>query len=385
MDRKLLLNLIDSDDLDLLKIRSPSSTLQDQKERLFAAFQEINDFICETGREPEPNNEDMREFALYSRLNSFRENEEHIQLLLQNDKFRILSTKKIINSVENIFENDELGLLKDWSDDIFDIKHIPNETTASDYVAQRRVCHNFQQFEYLFKQCQLDLTLGKRKLKPFAKEQQINNGDFFVLRGVLTYVALVGQKEVSNGKRNARLHCIFENGTESNMLLRSLARELYKDGRRVTICKDKLLDGLRCIESDDLETGFIYILKSLSQRPEIQSINHLYKIGFSRIPVEDRIKNATQEPTYLMAPVNLIASYQCINLYPQKFESLLHRFFSAACLNVDVFDRTGQRHTPREWFIAPIWVINQAVDLLISGDIVNYRYDPCRKEIVERV
>ncbi|MGC1879247.1 MAG: GIY-YIG nuclease family protein [Rhabdochlamydiaceae bacterium] len=384
MDPEILRKLKEEDDLGLLKTRAASSTSQDPNDRLVASFQEINDFIIETGREPQPNNEDMREFALYSRLNSFRENSDHIQLLFQYDKFKLLKEKKIITSIEDVFKDDDLGLLKDWSDNIFDIKHIPKESTVPDYIAQRKVCQNFQQYEHLFKQCQADLVSGKRKVMLFANEQQIHQDDFFILKGVLTYVASVGEKEIRNRKTDARLHCVFENGTESDMLLRSLARELYKDGRRVTIHEDRLLDGLNRIESGDKETGCVYILKSHSQRPEIQSINHLYKIGFSRVPIQERIKNASQEPTYLMAPVSEIASYQCFNLNPQKLELLLHTFFASVCLNVDVLDGDGQRHTPREWFVAPLQVINKAIELLISGDIVNYRYDSDLQKIVER-
>jgi hypothetical protein len=290
----------------------------------------------------------------------------------------------MVSSLEDIFKDDDLGLLKDWSDDIFDMKHIPKEVAVPDYIAQRTVCQNFQQYEPLFKQCQTDIVSGKRKLMPFANEQQIHQGDFFVLKGVLTYVASVGEKEMRNKKTDARLHCVFENGTESDMLLRSLARELYKNGRRVTVHEDRLLDGLKGIESDDKESGYIYILKSHSQREEIQSINHLYKIGFSRLPIQERIKNASQEPTFLMAPVSEIASYQCFNLNPQKLELLLHTFFACVCLNIDVFDGNGQRHMPREWFVVPLPFINKAIELLLSGEIVNYRYDPDLQKIVER-
>ena len=384
MDPELLRRLREEDDQGLLKTKAASSVSQDPNDRLIAAFQEINDFMIETGREPQPDNEDMREFALYSRLNSFRENPEHMQLLLKYDIFKLLKEKKIISSLKDIFNDDDFDLLKDWSNDIFDIKHIPKELTVPDYIAQRKVCQNFQEYEHLFKHCQADLTAGKRKLVRFANGQQIHQGDFFVLKGVLTYVAFVGEKEIRNRKKDARLYCVFENGTESDMLLCSLARELYKDGRRVTINEDRLLHGLKGIESSDKETGYIYILQSHSQRAEIQSIDHLYKIGYSRLPIEERIKNASQEPTYLMAPVSQIASYQCFNLNPQKLELLMHTFFASVCLNIDIFDRDGQRHTPREWFVAPLHVINKAIELLISGDIVNYRYDHNLQEIVKR-
>jgi hypothetical protein len=294
----------------------------------------------------------------------------------------VLDIPKIPACIEDIFENDDLGLLETNADDIFKLTHISKTPTTPDYIAQRKPCHNFQEFEGLFRQCQADLTAGKRNLVPFANEQQIHQGDFFVLKGVLTYVASVGEKEIRNKKTDARLRCIFENGTESDMLLRSLARELYKDGKRVTIHQDRLLDGLKGIEDGDKETGYIYIAKSLSQIPEIQQVEHLYKIGFSRIPVEDRIKNAVQEPTFLMARVSVIAIYQSFNLNPQKFELLLHRFFGNACLDIDVFDQNSKRHIPREWFIAPLDVIDQAVHLLISGKIINYQYAHVQKQII---
>lgn len=384
MDRETLLKLIEDDDLGILDIKPQSSSSKNPDELLFCRFQEINDFIREMGREPQADSKDMREFTLYERLNYIREDADKFKILLEHDEFKILNVKKAVASIEDIFNDDDLGILDDWSDDIFNIKHIPKESASPDYVAQRRPCQDFPNYEHLFKRCQADLVSGKRKLMPFAKEQQIDEGDFFVLKGILTYVARVGEKEINNGKKNARLHCVFENGTESDMLLRSLARELYKDGRRVTVHEDRLLDGLKGITGDDRETGYIYILKSHSQRSEIQSINHLYKIGFSRVPIEERIKNAIQEPTYLMAPVSLVASYQCFNLNPQKLELLLHTFFATVCLNVDVFDADGERHTPREWFVAPIQIINQAIEFLISGEIVNYRYDSNRQEIVGR-
>jgi hypothetical protein len=126
------------------------------------------------------------------------------------------------------------------------------------------------------------------------------------------------------------------------------------------------------------------VLQSLSQEEDIASIQNLYKIGYSTVPVQERIKNASEEPTYLMAPVKVIAVFECYNLNPQKFELLLHTFFGKACLNVDVFDKTGKRFSPREWFVAPLHIFEAAANMLINGEIVNYRYDPDSSGIVER-
>jgi hypothetical protein len=202
------------------------------------------------------------------------------------------------------------------------------------------------------------------------------------LKGVLLYVAQVGERFNERGKMNARLRCIFENGTESDMLLRSLSAELYKHGRRVTDKEYELFGGLQDFGEDDKETGFIYILKSLSNDPKIHNIPNLYKIGYSNTPVEGRIKNAEQEPTYLMASVEIICIFKCYNLRPQKFEQLIHNFFGKTCLNFDIFDINGIRHTPREWFIAPLEAIEDAIKFIISGEIVNYRYDAERQIII---
>jgi hypothetical protein len=380
MDRETLLKLLEDDDLDLLKIESNFYN-NTSDERFLASFQEINDFIRENGHEPKANTSDVREYQLSCRLDALRQDQDKAQVLKEHDVFGLLISNKAMRSIDDIFNDDDLGILEN-KNDIFDLKHVPKDISVPDYIAQRKPCKNFDTYEHLFKQCHNDLAAGKRQLWPFAKEQQIEKGDFFVLKGILTYVTSVGEKETVNGKTNARLLCIFENGTESDMLLRSLARELYKNGRRVTAHEDRLLDGFDCLTTEDEVTGYIYVLKSLSDRPEIKSIDHLYKIGFSRVPIEKRIKNAIQEPTYLMAPVALIASYQCYNLNPQKLELLLHTFFASACLNIDVFDSKRIRYSPREWFKAPLNVIEQAIHFLITGDILQYRYDPERQTIV---
>jgi hypothetical protein len=172
------------------------------------------------------------------------------------------------------------------------------------------------------------------------------------------------------------------------MLLRSLSAELYKNGRRITENHEKINEqfqrSLGALNKEDQESGFIYVLKSLNPDPKISSIDNLYKIGYSTIAVEDRIKNAIKEPTYLMAEVNYVAGWKCYNMNTQKFEQLIHNFFGASCLNVDIFDENGKRYTPREWFIAPYEVIEQVIGLIISGQVVKYRYDAEEERVVGR-
>jgi Meiotically up-regulated gene 113 len=179
---------------------------------------------------------------------------------------------------------------------------------------------------------------------------------------------------------------IYENGTESNLLLRSLARELYKDsaGRRILGPRDQALDDMYTVIGDDEHRGSVYVLRSRSERADIRSIENLFKIGFSTVPVEERIANAVREPTYLMARVSIVAVYKCFNLNPQKFEALLHAFFGRSCLDIKVLDSDGRLHSPREWFIAPLDAIDIAVRMLVNGEIVHYRYDGDLQDVVER-
>ncbi|KKG68926.1 GIY-YIG nuclease family protein [Methanosarcina mazei] len=384
MDRnKILDEIFNSDPMGLLDVKPKKSSAPNADERLIASFQEISHFFEKHNREPQPNIENPSEYQLYCRLKNLREDGDKVMLCESHDKYSLLKTeKKELKSIEDVFEDDSLDLLDSDSEGLFDFKHTPKETNMPDYVACRKPCKDFVTYEPLFIQCQVDLKNDKRRLYPFKNEQDITEGHFFVLKGVLLYVAHVGEKSNEKGKVNARLRCVFENGTESDMLLRSLSAELYKNGRRVSENENGLLGRLNDINEEDDEAGFIYVLKSLSSNPNIQNIQNLYKIGYSNTPVEERIKNAEQEPTYLMAPVKIISTYKCYNLNPQKLEQLIHNFFGKTCLNFDIFDKNGTRHTPREWFIAPLDAIEQAIEFIISGEIVDYRYDTERQIIV---
>jgi hypothetical protein len=191
-----------------------------------------------------------------------------------------------------------------------------------------------------------------------------------------------------HNRPDGRTKTVFENGTESNMMFQSLYKALHENGKVVTEnindVNNDFLEKFSDIRDEDKEAGFIYILKSKSDKQEIKEISNLFKIGFSKVSVEERIKNAPQEPTYLMADVKIVMAYKCYNMNPHKLEQLVHGFFGRSCLNIDVFDINGNRHTPREWFIAPLHVIEQAIHYIIAGAIVKYRYDDVTEEIVER-
>ncbi|MCD4719633.1 MAG: GIY-YIG nuclease family protein [Desulfobacula sp.] len=299
---------------------------------------------------------------------------------------------KEINTIVDVLEDDALGLLggevsgEADPNDIFTLRNVPKPIDMPEYIAKRKPCDKFEQFEPLFKQNHVCLASKKKILRPFTSERQIASGKFFVLQGMMVYVANVGKKELKNfGNFNARLYCIFENGTESNMLLRSLAAALWKDENSrqiVDALQMEMFSESEQITSNDKPTGYIYVLRSLSKDPQIKEIKDLYKIGFSSQPVQQRIQNAAQEPTYLMADVMLVTDFETYNLNPQKLEILLHTFFAGSCLNLDIFDSEGKRYTPREWFIVPLHVIEIAINLLINGEIIHYRYDSHLQEII---
>jgi len=393
---KELETILETDPLGLLEVKPKASSVISADERLVASFEEINAFMREHNREPAASR-DISERKLYSRLKGLRESPEKAAALAEFDAFNLLANvkhpePKELNTIDDILEDDTLGLLgSDVADeadpnDIFTLRNVPKSINMPDHIATRKPCEEFEQFEPLFKQNHADLASGVEIMIPFTSERQIKRGEFFILQGMMVYVANVGNWEKKNfGNVNARLYCVFENGTESNMLLRSLAAAFWKDeNSRQIVDADQIeiFNESEHITDKDTPTGYIYALRSLSENPQIKEIEDLYKIGFSSQPVKQRIQNVELDPTFLMADVMLVTEYQTYNLNPQKLEILIHTFFAESCLNLDVFNSEGKRYTPREWFIVPLHVIEIAIKLLINGEIVNYRYDSQQQEIV---
>lgn len=409
-DKELQAILAD-DPLGLLDVKPQANNTVTADDRLLAAFEEINAFVAMHGREPAASR-DIQERKLYSRLQGLRDDPEKATALQGADRHGLLTGYAIVavtlETVADVLGADPLGLLGDATPDtqsansIFKLEHVTPATRASaDLIAKRKPCKPeiFAPYVEAFAQVQRELASGERQLLPFHdKGEQLVAGQYYVLDGILlklVNITFTSQEKTIGGKRfrkDGRTHCIFENGTESNMLYRSLAKSLYQSGRIVTATARDLNTAFAAqfagfsdtLGEGDAATGFIYVLRSLSTDARIQGIPHLHKIGFSRQPVVNRIKNAPQEPTYLLAEVEVIAEYQVGNVNPQKLELLLHRFFAEACLNLDVFDQAGQRHSPREWFVVPLPVIDQAIRLLLAGQILDYAYDPERQQLVKR-
>ena len=401
-------DVFNDDEFHLVEEKKKESSSRTADERLIDSYEEIQQFVRKHGKEPEPNTSNISEYQLYSRLKGIRDDPEKIDQLNEYDSESLLPSVEVSEpsspnyktsskpeSLDDILEDEDLDLISGDDEGLFDFKHVPKEDqrASADFVARRKPCKDFEKFEHLFEMVQKDLAAGKRKLTDF-KQGNLREGSYYVHNGILFFLAEINitQKEhyKPDGTRvreDGRTRCIFENGTESNMLKRSVEKILYENGKVVTENVDEtnkeFLENFNVVTDEDEETGYIYILKSKSNREEINSIPNLYKIGYSNIEIPERIKNAEKEATYLYAQVEFIAGWQCYNMNPQKFEQLLHNFFGSACLNIDVFDENGRRYTPREWFIAPLDVIRQAVELVITGNIVQFKYNP-ETEAIEK-
>jgi len=292
-----------------------------------------------------------------------------------------------INSLDDIFNSDEFGLLNTQNDvDIHTLKNVPKveKRADADFVALIILSISSDKYEQLFIDCQEDLRTNRREIVP-SIESQLDIGTFCVLDGVLLYIADIQDGYRGNsGKINRRTTLIFENGTKSNMLLRSLGKRLKDNGNMITRLESENKKIPLNITSDDKQNGYIYILKSLSKKDEIITKKNLYKIGFSTTSIELRIKNAKEDPTYLMADVKTVSAYEVYNVNPHKLEQLIHKFFGNSCLDIEIYDANGKLCKPKEWFIAPLEVIEEAIELIISGEIINYKYDEFNERIIER-
>ena len=395
---KILEDIFSNDPFGILNVKPKFSNVKTAEERLISSFEEINDFIAINEREPEPNPSNTSEYQLYSRLKYLREDHTKMLVLEPQDKYGLLKVeKKDINSIDDIFNEDLLGIFDDGeAKSLFEFKHTPREIARAeaDFVARRKPCKNFKDYEELFKSVQADLSSGKRKLVDF-KQGNIREGAYYIHRGILFLLEKIDisktehyREDGTRVRTDGRTRCIFENGTESNMLMRSVEKILYTNGKVVTENADSVTEEFyerfTDITNEDKEAGYIYVLSSKSTDPKITDIKNLFKIGYSTTPVESRIKNAEKEPTYLMAPVHIEAVYKTYNMNTQKFEQLLHNFFAASCLNIDIWDDKLNRKMPQEWFIVPLNIIDQVIKMIITGDIVNYRFDISNLQILKK-
>src|SRR5690606_22724943 len=102
----------------------------------------------------------------------------------------------------------------------------------------------------------------------------------------------------------------------------------------------------------------------------------IHKIGVTGGKVETRIAGADKDATYLLADVEVVATYKLHNINRTRMENLFHRLFSPAQIELTIPDRFGNPVKPREWFLVPLHVINEAVERIRDGSIAGVMYDP---------
>lgn len=350
-------------------------------DRLVKAFQDVTDFVETHGREPSPDTLDIAERKLGARLVGIRASAEKMAELKDHDHLGLLVQDNAPTTLEDLLA-DDMDLLGDTAG-ILDVSSLPARKSPTDDGdrAVRVKAEDFASFAQLFTDKHHGLSDGAWKLTPFAGESTIREGRFFLINGLMCFVADVLEPKTERGETKPRLRVIFENGTESPMYRESLANRLYETGgqalTRATMSAAEIGDA-------DEETGYIYVLRSLSDHPDVASLKDLYKIGFSRGPVAKRIAGAEKSPTYLMAPVEVVATYRAYNLRPSALEHLLHRVFAAVQLDASVVNQVGGTVAANEWFVVPLPVIDRAIELIISGEIVGYVYDPAVGDLVGR-
>ena len=359
-----------------------------REERIVAGFEDILRFHQAHGRAPlHGEGRDIFERLYAVRLDQLRKLPEAPMLLAALDSPGLIAGAVAASPGMNDMSEDallaELGLGQAAPEvgDITVLRHVRSraEKSAAEEIADRTPCADFAQFQPLFKQVEREMKSGLRKALRYGSDTSIACGNYFIVGGQLAYVAEIGDSvKTQSGHDDARLRVIYNNGTESNLLLRSLQKALYKDdtGRRLTDPDMGPLFGDTPM-SDDIGTGTIYVLRSRSNHPYVVEHRELiHKIGVTGGTVAARIAGAEKDATYLLAEVEVVAEYRLHNLNRTRLESIFHRVFGAAQLDLTIEDRFGYPVKPREWFLVPLQAIDEAVQRIRDGSITHVVYDP---------
>lgn len=362
------------------------------EERVIAGFEEIQRFVDEHGHEPRHGEDkDIFERLYAVRLDQIRKQDVCRDIVLSIDHQGLLKgvaststdSSTLMDDDELLAELEGIGVKSELSE----LRHVRStaEIKAAEEIANREKCQDFEGFKPLFQKAKNEIAEGVRQTRPFVKEASIEIGNFFILGGQLVLVAEVGEEmKAADGHTDARLRVIYDNGTESNLLLRSLQRALYKnEGSRRVSDPDAGPLFSDTPQDDDIESGTIYVLRSLSDHPYVAEHRQLmHKIGVTGGKIETRISNAENEATYLLAAVEVVASYKLFGVNRTKLENLFHRLFAPAQLDLVIHDRFGHPVKPKEWFLIPLQVIDEAVKRIRDGSITDYAYDPKTASLV---
>lgn len=297
----------------------------------------------------------------------------------------------IDNELEALFDDPLLKMSKE-EESLFDIPQDMRRVIAkkkADYVAQHKLCENFEDYKPLFAKVHQELKEGRRSLVKINKTATLTAGRYYFVGGQMLLLEQIGKlKKSSNSLPDARTRCIYENGTESDILLQTLRKNVVGDGYAISELQEEVdaqFFNNSDITTEDKVTGYIYVLSSLSGNPVIKQEKNLYKIGFTTNSVEQRVANAEKDPTYLMAPVKIVATYKVVNMNSQMFEDLVHQLLMSVQFQVTVFDEQGKEHQPQEWFVVPLPVVDVIIKKIMDGSVVGFNYNPQLECLEKRV
>ena len=406
MARKKKSTFTDDDDALLselgveTKVKKPKKYTA-KEERVIAGFEEIQRFVTEQGHLPAHGEQNDIFERLYAvRLDQIRKSDDCVALLQDMDPDGLLTSSDVVkeDDAEYKIKSDEelleaLGAESTDDNDLTQLKNVRSraEIKAAEEIARRQPCEDFDEFRPVFDRVQSELDSGLRITERYQAEGSIGLGDLFIIEGNKVLVAHLGEEFVdAHGNRDRRIRAIYDNGTESHLLLLSLKKALWRDpaGRRIMpaghdphpLFTAADLDAepmfVDAPAFDDELSGYLYILRSKSDHPFVMEHRELlHKIGYTRGELEDRFANAASERTFLMADVDVVATYRIANASAGKLENVLHRFFASARIDVKLREEVGGYVEPREWFLVPLSAIQEAINLIRTGDIENAQYD----------
>ncbi|WP_019602995.1 GIY-YIG nuclease family protein [Teredinibacter turnerae] len=373
-----------------------------KEERIIAGFEEIQRFVEEHGHQPQHGEDkDIFERLYATRLDRIRSLDECKNLVAELDHQGLLTAENAVAEPTKEYKSDaellaELGVEAPKENDVTFLRHVKPraEVRAAEEIASRTPCTDFDKFKPLFDQVQDQLTRGLLEAKILKNQKgqatmaEINQGDWFIVNGQKAYIAEISKERIHGfDKNDYRLRVIFDNKTESDLLLRSMQKALYVDDasrRIISLSAGPLFDNIA--GEEDTASGTIYVLRSKSDHPTIaENRNLIHKIGVTGGSVKTRIANAKQDPTYLMADVEIVATYELYNISRTKLENILHRFFDSAKLDIQINDRFGKPVIPREWFLVPLFIVDEVVEKIKDGSISEYRYDTKNVKLVSAI
>ncbi len=365
-------------------------------DRLIAGFQEILAFYEANGRLPEDTPE---EASLFHKWTGLLKSEKKIERCRPFDDLGILPNRELIveepqpesnrhelteeEQLEAILNDPLLADIEDGADlGLFDVPEYMRQRLEArkeaEYIGKRRPCEDFDKYADGFKKIQQGLKSGKYRLAKFSIKH-LQTGRYFVEDGMIGYLVGVENDKVDQyGTRDGRTRIIYENGSESDIKFKTLTKNLSVTGYSIQDCSEMTTEEFeQCftLTDKDVESGTIYVLRSKSSRPEIAALKDLYKIGFTVTSVESRIANAKNEPTYLCADVEVVATWKVYNVKSSTFEALIHKLFAPVQLQITV-----DGHRPKEWFIVPFHIIEEAINLIIARKPI--MYDESLKQII---